>query len=111
MIVACTPESDARMLVWLVSPLAVGPLACGAVAPVPGAAGLVVVVAPAGALALVPGALAVVDELDAPFGCGAVPLEAVTGSLDETVAGPTLPPLAVAVPPAAGWSVLGRTSG
>jgi len=111
MIVACTPESDVQTRVWLVSALAVGPLVCGAGAPVPGAAGLVVVVVATGALALVPGALAVVDELDVPFGCGAVPLEAVTGSLDETAAGPTVPPLAVAVPPATGWSVLGRTSG
>ena len=102
MIVACAPESDVQTLVWLVSPSAVGPLVCGAGAPLPGAAGSVVVVAAAGALALVPGPLAVVDELDPPFGCGVVPLEAVTGSLDETAAGPTFPPLAVAVPRAAG---------
>jgi hypothetical protein len=110
-IVACRPESDVQTLVWLVSASAVGPLVSGSGVSPLGADGSVAVVAATGALALVPGPVAVVDESDAPFGCGVVPLETVTGSLDETAAGPTSPPLAVAVPPAAGWSALGRTSG
>jgi hypothetical protein len=102
--VARTPESVVVMLDRLASASAVGPLVCGAGALPFGADGLVVVEVVAGALALVPGALAVVDPRDAPLGAGAAPVVTVAGSLDEMTAGPTLPPLAVAVPPAAGCS-------
>jgi len=43
--------------------------------------------------------------------CGDVPLERITGSLDVMMAGPTVPGVSAAVPPAAGRSVLGRRSG
>jgi hypothetical protein len=59
----------------------------------------------------VPGPLAPVAELELPLDCGAVPLDTVTGSLDEMIAGPSVPGLSAAVPPAAGRSVAGRTSG
>jgi hypothetical protein len=102
--VARTPESVVVMLVRLASASAVGWLACGVGALPLGADGFVVVEVVAGALALVPGALAVVDPRDMPLGSGAAPLETVAGSLDEMTAGPRAPPLAVAVPPATGCS-------
>jgi hypothetical protein len=53
-----------------------------------------------GALAVVPGPLAEDDPFAAPLGAAVVELEALTGSLDAKVAGPTLPPLVAADPPA-----------
>jgi hypothetical protein len=110
-IIACRRLSDVETVVRLVSASAVGPLVFGSGAVASGADGDAVVDPAAGALALAPGPLAVVDAFDLPLGAGVVPLESVTGSLDEMTAGPSAPPLAVAVPPAAGRSGLGRTSG
>jgi hypothetical protein len=67
-----------------------------------------------GVLALVPGALAVVDPLELPpLPAGAAEFEddAPIGSLSASDAGPTLPPVAEAEPPAVEPLVLGCTFG
>ena len=105
-------ESDVETLLWLASALAAGPVVVadgtarsGAV--VLGCAGDTF----AGALAVVPGPLAEVDPAAVPLGVPLVELEAVTGSLDATVAGPTVPPSTDADPPAVEPCGSGRTSG
>ena len=105
-------ESDVETLLWLASALAAGPVVVadgtarsGAV--VLGCAGDTF----AGALAVVPGPLAEVDPAALPLGVPLVELEAVTGSLDATVAGPTVPPSTDADPPAVEPCGSGRTSG
>ena len=65
----------------------------------------------AGALAVVPGPLAADDPFAAPLGAAVVELDALTGSLIATVAGPMLPPLADAYPPAVEPCGSVRTSG
>jgi hypothetical protein len=54
----------------------------------------------AGAVALVLGPVAVVEPPDGPSGELVFELETVIGSLEATVAGPALPPVAEADPPA-----------
>jgi len=48
---------------------------------------------------MVPGPVADVEPLDGEFGAALFELEAATGSLDATVAGPALPGVADAEPP------------
>jgi hypothetical protein len=109
---ARTRESEVETLIWLASVFAVGPVVV-----VDGAAGSGAVAfgcdgdAFAGALAVVPGPLAEVDPPDAPLGAPLVELDAPMGSLVTRVAGPTLPPLADADPPAVERCGSGRTSG
>ena len=109
---ALTRESDVETLVSLASASAVGPLVV-----VDGAAGSGAVVLGcdgdtfAGALAVVPGPLAEDDPPAGPLGEELVELDAVTGSLDATVAGPTFPPSAETDPPAVDPDGSGRTSG
>jgi hypothetical protein len=109
---ARTRESEVETLVWLASVFAVGPVVV-----VDGAAGSGAVAfgcdadAFAGALAVVPGPLAEVDPPNAPLGAPLVELDAPMGSLVTRVAGPTLPPLADADPPAVERCGSGRTSG
>ena len=64
-----------------------------------------------GTLATVPGPLADVEPRAADPGAAVFELEAVTGSLDATVAGPALPPVPEAEPPTVELCVSGRTSG
>ena len=64
-----------------------------------------------GAVALVPGPLAVIQLRAGVFGEAVFELDAVIGSLEVTVAGPALPPLAEADPPAVEPAGSGRTSG
>jgi hypothetical protein len=98
---ALTRESDVETLVSLASASAVGPVVV-----VDGAAGSGAVVVGcdgetfAGALTVVPGPPAEDDSAAAPLGEAFVELDAVRGSLDVRVAGPTLPPSAEADPPA-----------
>jgi hypothetical protein len=66
---------------------------------------------PTGTLASVPGPVAVVEPSVVDPGAAVFELEAVTGSLDATVAGPALPPVADADPPTVEPCVSGRTSG
>jgi hypothetical protein len=104
------------MLVWLASAFAAGPDVVGLGGEPSGADGLgcdadVV----RGALALVPGPASVVDPRDgelAELGAVVVELDAVIGWLVANVAGPALPPVADADPPAveAPWAS-GRASG
>jgi len=58
----------------------------------------------------VPGPVADVEPPDGEFGAALFEVEAVTGSLDATVAGPALPGVADAEPPAvepfgSGWRI------
>lgn len=66
---------------------------------------------PTGTLASVPGPVAVVEPLAVDPGVTVFELDAVTGSLDVTVAGPALPPVADADPPTVEPCGSGRTSG
>jgi hypothetical protein len=105
-------ESDSETLVWLASAFAVG-----AVVVADGTAGSGAVVlgcdgdAFVGAVTVVPGPLAEADPLSVPLGVALVELDAVIGSLDATVAGPTSPLPADADPPAVDPCGSGRTSG
>jgi len=64
-----------------------------------------------GTFASVPGPLAEVEPCAGEPGAAVFELEAVTGSLEVTVAGPALPPVADADPPTVDPCVSGRTSG
>ena len=99
---ARTRESDAEMLVLLVSAFADGPDVVAVGADPSGTDGSGSDVdAVAGTVAVVPGPVAVVALLDGPSGELVFELETVIGSLEATVAGPALPPVADAEPPAA----------
>jgi hypothetical protein len=99
---AWTRESDIETLLRLASAFADGPDVVGVGADPSGADGSGCDAdALAGTVAVVPGPVAVVEPLEGPFGVPVFELEMVTGSLEETVAGPALPPVAEADPPAA----------
>ena len=107
---ARTPRSVVDIVVRLASALADGPDVVGA--DPSGSDGLGCVVdAVVGAEALVPGPVAVVEPREGSFGPAVFELDAVIGSLDATVAGPALPPLAEEDPPAVELCGSGRTSG
>jgi hypothetical protein len=108
---ARTPRSVLETLVRLASAAADGPDVVGAGGDPLGADGFGCDAdAPVGTLARVPGPLAVVEPRAADPGA-VFELDALTGSLDDTVAGPTLPGTADADPPAAGACGSGRSSG
>ena len=95
---ARTRESEAVTLLLLASASAAGPVVVG-VDP-SGADGFGCDAAAfVGTLASVPGPLAEVEPCPADPGVAVFELEAVTGWLDVTVAGPASPPVAVADPP------------
>jgi len=109
---ARTRESDVETLERLASAFADGPDVVGAGADPSGAEGLGCDAdADVGALALVPGPLAKIQLRAGAFGAPVLEVDAVIGSLDVTVAGPALPPLAEADPPAVEPAGSGRTSG
>jgi hypothetical protein len=95
---ARTCESEAVTLLLLASASAAGPVVVGVD---PSGADELGCDAAAfvGTLASVPGPLAEVEPCAADPGVAVFELEAVTGWLDVTVAGPALPPVAVADPP------------
>src|SRR3954470_22059709 len=108
----CTRESEIETVLRLASASAVGPDVAGTGVVPSGVAGSGCAVQERiGTIAALPGPVAVVvlpgDALDP----AVFELEAVTGSLDETEAGPTVPPFAAADPPTVELSALGRTSG
>jgi hypothetical protein len=97
---ARTRESEAEMFVWLASAVAEGPDVAGVGVEPSGAAGSGSDAdAVVGTVALVPGAVADVEP-DCPVEPSVFEPDTVIGSLDPTVAGPALPPLAEADPPA-----------
>ena len=106
---ALTRESDVDTLDRLASASAAGPDVVGAGVDPSGAEGFGCdAEALAGTVALVPGPVADVEPPDGEFGAAVFELEAVTGSLDVTVAGPALPGVTDAEPPAvdpfgSGW--------
>ena len=103
-------ESDVETLDRLVSAFADGPDAVGD--DPSGADGLGCDAdAVVGTVALVPGPVAEIQLRAGAFGEPVFELDAVIGSLDATVAGPALPPLAEADPPAVEPAGSGRTSG
>ena len=109
---ARTCPSEVDTLLRLASAFAVGPLVVGAGADPSGAEGLGCdAEAVVGTVALVPGPVAEVEPRAGAFGAPVFELEAVIGSLDATVAGPALPPLTEADPPAVEPAGSGRTSG
>ena len=109
---ARTRESEVETLDRLASAFADGPDVVGAGADPSGAEGLGCDAdADVGALALVPGPLAKIQLRAGAFGAPVFEVDAVIGSLDVTVAGPALPPLAEADPPAVEPAGSGRTSG
>jgi hypothetical protein len=95
-----TRESDVETFVWLASTVADGPDVAGVGVEPSGAAGSGSDAdAVVGTVALVPGAVADVEP-DCPVDPAVLELDVMIGSLDPTVAGPALPPLAEADPPA-----------
>jgi hypothetical protein len=106
---ALTRESEVETLDRLASASAAGPDVVGAGVEPSGAEGLGCdAEAFVGTVALVPGPVAVVEPPDGEFGAAVFELEVVIGSLDVTVAGPALPGVADAEPPAvdpfgSGW--------
>jgi hypothetical protein len=108
--IARTRESEAVTLVRLVSASAAGPDVVGA--DPSGAEGFGCDAdAPVGTVASVPGPVAEVEPCAGDPGAPVFELEAVTGSLDATVAGPASPPVADADPPTVELCGSGRTSG
>ena len=108
--VARIPESVALTLVWLASASAEGPDVVGSGADPSGADGCDA--APfTGTVADVPGPVAEVEPCVGVLGPVVLELVAMIGSLDATLAGPTLPPLAEVDPPMVELCVSGRTSG
>jgi hypothetical protein len=107
---ARTRESEVETVVRLVSAFADGPDVVGAGADPSGADGLGCDAA-IGAVAVVPGPVADVEPREGVLGPVVFELDAVIGSLDATVAGPAVPPVAEADPPAVELWVSGRTSG
>lgn len=103
-------ESEVETVVRLASAFADGPDVVGAGA-VPSGADRLGCDAERGAVAVVPGPAADVEPFEGAFGPVVFELDAVIGSLDATVAGPALPPVAEADPPAVELCVPGRTSG
>jgi hypothetical protein len=104
------PESVALTLVWLASASAEGSdvVACGTD---PSGADGCDADPLTGALADVPGPVAEVEPCVGVLGPVVLEFVAVIGSLDPTVAGPALPPLAEVDPPMVELCVSGRTSG
>lgn len=104
-----TREPEVETLLRLVSALAAGPDVVGVGADPSGVDGLGCDADPvAGTVALVPGPAAEVEPRAGAFGAAVFELDAVIGSLVAMVAGPALPPLADADPPAvdpagSGW--------
>ena len=111
------PESVVVTFVRLASAVAAGPDVVGVDGDPLGADVLGCdAAAPVGTVTVVPGPLTDVDPLEVPLGAAAFGadeymVEAVTGSLVATVAGPALPPSADALPPAVGPCGSGRTIG
>jgi len=107
---ARTRESEVETLLRLASAFADGPLVVGA--DPSGEEGLgCAAIAFVGAVAVVPGPFAEVEPRVGEFGAVVFELDAVIGWLDVTVAGPALPPVAEADPPAVDPLGSGRTSG
>lgn len=107
---ARTRESDVETLDRLVSAFADGPDVVGD--DPSGADGLGCDAdAVVGTVALVPGPVVEIQLLAGALGEPVFELDAMIGSLDATVAGPALPPLAEADPPAVEPAGSGRTSG
>lgn len=96
---ARTRESEVETLLWLVSAFSDGPDVVGVDPSGADGSGSEDADAVVGTVAVVPGPLAEVEPLAAPSGSVVFVLDAVIGSLDETVAGPLSPPLAEADPP------------
>jgi hypothetical protein len=98
---ARTPESEVEIFVWLASTVADGPNVVGVGVEPSGAAGSGSDAdAVVGTVAVVPGAVAVVEPLDSSVERAVLELDTMIGSLDPIVAGPALPPPAEADPPA-----------
>ena len=105
-------ESETETVLLLASASVVGPDVVGVGVDPSGAEGSGCAVhAFVGAVAVVPGPVAVVVLPGWLFDPVVDELDAVTGWLELTVAGPALPPLADADPPTVELSWLGRTSG
>lgn len=105
-------ESDSETVLLLASASVVGPDVVGLGAEPSGAAGSGCAAhAFVGAVAVVPGPVAVVVLPGWVFEPVVFELDAVIGWVELTVAGPALPPLAEADPPTVESSWLGRTSG
>ena len=109
---ARTRESDVETSEWLASAFAVGPEVVGAGAEPSGAEGSRLVAdALVGTVAWVPGPDADIDPPDDELGAAVLELVAPIGSLELTLAGPTAPGDAEALPPAMDESVPGCRSG
>jgi hypothetical protein len=109
---ALTSESDVETLVWLASASAEGPDVVAAGTDPSGADGSGSDADPVtGTVADVPGPVAEVEPCVGELGPVELELVAVIGSLEATVAGPALPPLAEEDPPTVELCVSGRTSG
>ncbi len=108
--VARISESVALTLVWLASASTVGPDVVAAGTDPSGADGCDADPL-TGTPADVPGPVAVVEPCVGVLGPVVLELVAVIGSLDATVAGPALPPLAEVDPPMVELWVSGRMSG